>query len=182
MCRKCSDVSPSRTPHGFVRPSRRSSFSLYFYAQIIYARILYYIKLNESRFKKLVLDDTFLLLSRSSTCMLLVLDTVGVSQRGDRLLLTVEANTAAMRVPKRGIGVSDDPHPAGDSFGTELIAGLFSSALPFRRHHWSHRLQVWSVCVCGSQRATPVAIGQCRPRHRPRRGARRCSLMLCSYR
>jgi hypothetical protein len=54
----------------------------------------------------LVLDDTFLLLSRSSTCMLLVLDTVGVWQRGDRLLLTVEANTSAMRVPKRGIGVS----------------------------------------------------------------------------
>lgn len=68
--------------------------------------LVYYIKLNESRFKKLVLDDTFLLLSRSCTCMLLVLDTVGVSQRGDRLLLTVEANTAAMRVPKRGIGVS----------------------------------------------------------------------------
>jgi hypothetical protein len=38
--------------------------------------------------------------------MLLVLDTVGVWQRGDRLLLTVEANTSAMRVPKRGIGVS----------------------------------------------------------------------------
>lgn len=70
--------------------------------------LVYYIKLNESRFKKLVLDDTFLLLSRSSTCMLLVLDTVGVSQsqQGDRLLLTVEANTSAMRVPKRGIGVS----------------------------------------------------------------------------
>lgn len=58
--------------------------------------------------------------------MLLVLDTVGVSQRGDRLLDTVpccaggrrqlarvqeagwnvEANTAAMRVPKRGVGVT----------------------------------------------------------------------------
>lgn len=45
--------------------------------------------------------------------------------------------------------VSDDPHPAGDSFGTEL-AGLLSTAFPFRRHQWSHR-QVWSVCVCGSQ-------------------------------
>lgn len=39
-------------------------------------------------------------------------------------------------------------HPAGDSFGTELAGcWLLSSALPFRRHHWSHRLQVWSVCV-----------------------------------
>lgn len=66
-------------------------------------------------------------------------------------------------------------HPAGDSFGTELAGcWLLSSALPFRRHHWSHRLQVWSVCVWEPARATPVAIGQCRPRHRPRRGARRC--------
>jgi hypothetical protein len=30
------------------------------------------------------------------------------------------------------------------------------------------------VCVWEPARATPVAIGQCRPRHRPRRGARRC--------